>query len=419
MASALTLPAPAPSAPSGAVRLAGANIARGQPPTPADWIDQRAVDIASGLRIAVEDLARVVIGPEAGPESGEVYYTADFDELGVAVRHDGMSMFLTWLAPHVLTPEAASALLHRHRLVAGNVADLSGIPRSDPTRSRPTRSLECGPWLHVAFGKPSVPGSARYIDFSRPGRPDESLAFETLNLLSSGLQRLLRSTSLHKADVEEVRAVAVVPGTVIGRSETTDSGQNGTDVFGRTATPPITGPDFTIRPGTGVMLSDHGEYLSTGCGYIMLDAGLLSVLPPLWIDPDQMEVFWLALDTEPPEFGADAMLQALTDHGIVHGIRMDEIHRVVGQLRERPTATGAFLVAAGTRSAASSEAEILVDTKRGSGRMRADGSIDFLGVEVVPTVKAGHLLARRVPENGVAASTVKGHAPASDRPPKV
>lgn len=125
------------------------------------------------------------------------------------------------------------------------------------------------------------------------------------------------------------------------------------------------------------------------------------------VSPDEMEAY-LEITEEHANITADAVLQALHDLGICHGID----HTVIDCLTRAPAAGQQFRIAAGTRPKAGCDGWYEYFFRTQLNRAPAelpDGSVDFQNVEWFETVEKGQTIAIYHPaEAGIAGCTVTG-----------
>ena len=377
--------------------------------------DPQAQWIAAGLGQPVKALERVVAGPEAGEDAGQVFYVLSLSGMDLAVRQDGLRAYLTNIAPEVAEKEKMTALLRPCRLAKFKLPALKNVRGKKGRKSRVDRA---GAWIKVAEGRPPVPGQSAPIEYLHPRQPGQNLAAEELRQLSAAWCDLLQSEIFDEAALQTVRALAVAPGEVLARPLPAIEAQPGQDVFGREIPPPAETRDNHLEAGTRVTRTAAGEYRAERYGYVCRQDNRLSVVSPFWLDTDCLHVYWLVLDTHPPPVTPAMVRQGLADLEVVEGIDEEEIARLAARVREGRQAPGLFLIAAGTLPQPGQDArvEILVDLERRAGQEREDGSIDFREVNFTPNVQAGQRVARRIPPTrGIPGKNLQGHPlPARD-----
>jgi uncharacterized protein len=107
----------------------------------------------------------------------------------------------------------------------------------------------------------------------------------------------------------------------------------------------------------------------------------------------------LLLDEEPQPVTPEMVLGCLADQGVTEGVEEDVIAAVCARAKKGEQTCGAERVAVGAapENGEDVQIEILVDTQKGAGREREDGSIDFHEVNFGSNVREGQLIARRIP----------------------
>ena len=161
-----------------------------------------------------------------------------------------------------------------------------------------------------------------------------------------------------------------------------------------------------------MVLSPEGDYRAERLGYVCLEGTQLSVLSPLWIDSDNMHVYWFVLDEQTQPVTPEMIQQCLVDLGVVEGIQEEKIKDLSFRLKQDKHECGGFLIAAGTKPQEGEDAqvELQVELERRAGQERPDGSIDFREVNFAPNVTAGQFVAQRIPATqGTPEKDVKGH----------
>ncbi|MBI2503033.1 MAG: DUF342 domain-containing protein [Candidatus Latescibacteria bacterium] len=343
--------------------------------------------IAEGLGRPVADLKRVVAGPEAGEDSGQVFYGVQVEGGELLVRADGLRTYLR----NVSLEKA------REAQTAKVLADLNlvSIAVEAPGKGHELQA----PWVRVAQGQSPAAGKASQIEFYCPNQPEERLSFQALSLLSAELHQLFGDRGFDQHSLPSLRGMAVATGQVLARVSGGQAGQAGQDVFGRSLAPPLESPQGRVETGWQVSLSEAGEYRAERSGYLCLADGRLSVLPPIWLDKDEMHAYWVLLDEHPHPLTVEMVHQCLSDAGVVAGIQEESIVQLVFQVQSGQHQVGLCLLAQGRGPVNGQDArvEILVDLQRRAGTEKPDGSIDFREVNFAPSVGVGQVIARRRP----------------------
>lgn len=127
------------------------------------------------------------------------------------------------------------------------------------------------------------------------------------------------------------------------------------------------------------------------------------------ISADAMQAF-LTLRANPPKpypFTSDAIMQALRERGVVEGILVDEIRRIV----ETETYVADLQIARGIRPQDGEDAriEFFFDPSPKLHPFETEGKIDWHEVHLIQRVAQNQRLARRIPaRSGTSGSTVTG-----------
>ena len=364
----------------------------------AAFAENHASRVAAGLGVPVESLGIKTAGSEAGQDAGQAFYEIYMEGVRLAVRADAMSAYIVETDPDTYNSEG--------------LADRLGLADADAHSFPPTVASGSEKWWPVSRGRPSEPSTCLRFSFGEAQKSDtaqRNLTFETLALESVSLRRLFQADRYNPGSLDVIRATAAMPGSVIATASHVQQGRVGSDVFGRTVPPTLEGPHFSLKAGANVRMTEGGVFIAQRYGYVCLDDDRLIVLPPVWISPEEMIAYWLNIESHPVPVTMEAVEQMLADLGIHHGVRTDELKRGVHHVNRGDDDHRAFIVAEGTQSTPTGIPDLLVDLERRAGRVRKDGSIDFLGVSVAPTVTAGQCLARcEAPDSGLGAITVKG-----------
>ncbi|MCC7263194.1 MAG: DUF342 domain-containing protein [Candidatus Latescibacteria bacterium] len=359
---------------------------------------QRVEWLAAGLGLSASALKRVQAGPLAGEDAGALFCILDLEGVHLAFREDGLRAYVrNNTAARKLKAEVLSALLSQRGVQAVDVEALAQLPNKPP-----------GAWVRAAEGQEPIRSLPEQVEYLLGNQP---VATEALRQSAEELHRVLEAPTIEREALLGVRASAVVPGQVVGRLVKAQPGQPGRDVFGRqllsTEVPPLPLP----AAGLHVDLADAGEYLAERYGYFCLVENQPTVLLPLWMSPDLMQVYWVQIDPNPQTVTAAMIGQCLADLGVVEGVLQEEIASLAEQAQHGAQPPGYYLIAQGTPAVHGEDAvvEMLVDPQQQLGREREDGSIDFSEENFAPDVRVGQLVARRIlPRPGVPGKDVRG-----------
>lgn len=350
--------------------------------------------IARGLGRPVAELSRLRADEDAGEDAGELFYAATLSGVTLAIRADALRAYIIEFAAKIPHRDQLAKLLERWGLVDVDVP-LIRITKSAPGGASVRK------WIKVSEGQtPQHPDSVR-IEYAYPGREGEILSDRTLLRISQETDSLLQSKELEGTPVPRVQAITAVPGDVLARL-LPQEGRPGRDVFGQEI--PITAREENCpEAGPHVTISSDGLYRTERYGYVCLQEGRLSIVPPLWIDPTQTRVYLVALSEEARPVTAEMIHQCLEDLGVVEGILDDEIDRVATTLEYGRHKRGLSLIAAGREPQGGEDTrlQIVAGTAGHSGQVLEEG--------LLIQVQANQLVAQRIPPTaGTPGRTVKG-----------
>ncbi|MEW6753830.1 MAG: flagellar assembly protein A [Candidatus Latescibacterota bacterium] len=162
-------------------------------------------------------------------------------------------------------------------------------------------------------------------------------------------------------------------------------------------------------PGEGVAPpTDGGECLAEVCGYLQVRPGTVSLVPPVWVAPDEMTAYGLQLSPPNRPLSVEVLEEALCQAGVAP---LPERDWLAARLRRAGVGPGALRLASG-RSAEpghDGQAQIRVPLDAQVGKVLADGSIDYRSRGFGVCVEPGALLAVVVPPTaGRDGATVRG-----------
>ncbi len=367
--------------------------------------DPQARWIAAGLGLPVEDLTTDIAGEEAGDDAGRLFYFLPLGEAKLGIRWDAQRAYVIW-EKDVRDESTLTSLLRECPIAFNETANLAGVGLSTVSGSTPWILVSEGSEPKAAKSEPMVVTSLSDTDPADLG---------VLRVMSTRLARIFGEDSLEPDALDHIEAVAIRPNETVARSVVTHEGKAGYDIFGREVAPPLDMGDAQVQVGPNLLVTAEGDFTAIAYGYLCLLGDQLSVLPPVWIDPECMHAYWLVLDTRAHPLIPEMVQQNLDALGINSGVLTDAI----GELAEA-TSTGqqkkaAHLVAQGQPTIEGEEAqfETLVDAERRVGTEREDGSVDFHEINYAPNAARGQAVACRTPlVEGTHGFTVKGtHLP--------
>ena len=261
----------------------------------------------------------------------------------------------------------------------------------------------------VAEGVPPVAGEPAQVAF--PALKGEALT-EALRIQfrDSGLRlrELLAGGKIKEIDETCAGLPLLRPGEVAFQVVPAVQGKAGMDVFGKEM--PVKAVDESVPvPGEGIKASEGGKTCVSGVfGYLAIDDQVVSVIPAVWMAPDEMSVYVLDLGSPqgPPE--VEALLSQMRGMGISP---LSEAGWLKGQLAQSQGRPGVILAGEGRPPEPGQDARVEMHVEVGSraGKMMKDGSIDFRQRNFAASVEKDTLLATRTPATpGRAGKTVRG-----------
>lgn len=182
----------------------------------------------------------------------------------------------------------------------------------------------------------------------------------------------------------------------------------GTDVYDKPV-PVITDGQFVA--GSGV--KREGRQLKADVwGIVMYEGKTISVLPPFWMSPDKMQVFYVHFDSVTPfqSISKEYIMDALATLGIDQGLAREDLDQVLANLvgLNKNTAT---LIAQGVPAVQGEDARLIyeVDLSQKPGQVMEDGSIDLRERNLIHNVAESDLIVRKWPATkGSAGRTLLG-----------
>ena len=366
---------------------------------------QRMRRLASALGRVAADLKPVETPSGFQTAGDQQYYELDMEGQRLAIRYDGLQAF--WIAdPDWHEPERLAELLHAHGLVEIIREAMTGGAQ----RLR-------GQWIEVAAGSDPTAGNAAQIGFVEPGNPNKDISPESLGLISLELAEMLKSSAA-SAIRKNRSALVAAPGDLLARATSPTPGRSGRDIFGREVSAPVESRELRLEPGSHVTSTDSGEFHAERYGYVAIEEGRLSILPPIRSDATSMNVHWATMGNQRSSLTVAMIQEWLVELDVNTGVKVDVIEALVAKVGAGEHPTGRHLIAAGSKPVDGEHAQvkILVDMERSAGKEREDGSIDFREVNFTPNVRAGQQVAWRTgPTTGTSGWDLTGKAqPAND-----
>lgn len=221
--------------------------------------------------------------------------------------------------------------------------------------------------------------------------------------------------------VEDVLAksttsILAMPGQDLAHIIPATPGTPGRDVYGNALEKP--GTDKTLEAGSHVTQTDE-RFAANQMGYVCLMQDKLSIIPPIWLAPDNMRAYFIhfPMDVRPPEIKAEILQGLLNELGIQSGFVTKTMDLITSKPapRKQPKAR---LIARGTAPIHGEDAHIDLgfNPEKMAGKINPDGSIDLRERNSVIAVTEGQLLGNLVQATkGQAGIDVLGNAlPAND-----
>jgi len=253
-------------------------------------------------------------------------------QLTVMVSDDRLEAHLETVFPDTTRKEVAGAL-RQAGVVAGICEEeLAGV------LARADRSGHTQRDVLVAQGRPAVYTQRREVRCPFLEGLRDPKTGDDLHLASSPFRSI--AEPMEAGDLTEVQeyaipVVAVSAAAVLMEVEGEDIIEPGMDVFGR-AVREIPGDERSpVRAGGGVEEAGDGGLRATQFGYVSLQQRRLSVVSPVWVSPDRMEVYFV----NPPDLGehkhptAQDIDQMLASREVCAGIEEEAIAELCEDLQ--------------------------------------------------------------------------------------
>jgi len=320
------------------------------------------------------------------------------------VSADAMTAFLERVVPplgqgRAVTLEDVLAELAEKKIVYGVDEDLIAGAVARVAESGSEESHLC-----IAMGAPARDGvdAALHFKFRMHGRDPAvtDKARKTGVIPDKGIAR-----ELLLAGDPLVQKTPIVPA------------ENGCTVTGETimGKPPV---DLPLTAGDNVAVSDDALVFSVAdtivAGYADYSDGVVSVRDPVRVSEDSMRVF---LEIHPPGMGGrkldgDLLERILAQHAVVHGVNWDAFRKAIAFAAEKKRILYSVVIAKGSLPVPGRDAEVELHVPVGqiAGLCSDENdSIDFRERNIIRKVKAGDVLARKIPlDEGINGHDVLG-----------
>lgn len=206
-------------------------------------------------------------------------------------------------------------------------------------------------------------------------------------------------------------AMAVYPFYLLATLTRHPDHNPGCNVYGLSSS----SPDVFLKAGSNIEFNPaDGSYKATIYGYLHIEENIISVLPPVWIAPDQMSAYFVNL----PQIGAvkaptvDQLRNVLITEGIYNICIKDEALQELCEGMERHEAIpSTVLIASGFPPSPGTDAKFvcLFDTAPRAGTVQKDDSVDLRDRNLVVSVETGTLIAEKhLPTKGTSGATLFG-----------
>lgn len=173
----------------------------------------------------------------------------------------------------------------------------------------------------------------------------------------------------------------------------------------------------SLEPGTHVRQTAEGDYIAEQYGFVCLEENRLSIVSPLKIDNELLQVDWL-IPVKHPQNVSLRMLDFWVKKEEIVMESNAQLHDLVKKVNEGILAAGCYPIATGIAPVPGDDGRIewQVNLEQSVGLELPDGRIDFRERNFVINVKAGQAVARlKMPQKGLPGRDVKGQVlPAVD-----
>lgn len=215
-----------------------------------------------------------------------------------------------------------------------------------------------------------------------------------------GLRALLTAETLASVEQQTVPAKAVAAGTVLARIHQDPKAKSGTNVLGDLIEPV---EDILPERGDNVRYNEKDGTCEAGLhGYLVLEGNTMSVMPPIWVSPDHLGVYYVNL----PQTGvavfptANDLIDTLLDMGMVEGvIRRGLIEKLAGRLTQGQSLsarTVKIAEAVAPRPGRNAQFTFCKELAAKDDNVQSEGTLDLRERNAVVAIKAGTLIAKKV-----------------------
>jgi uncharacterized protein (DUF342 family) len=325
--------------------------------------------------------------------TGLIYCRAEWGSMEIWVAADAMEVVLLSLERgrryYDLDSGQVIASLAARGIVVGILHQAIEIVVAASVRGR---------WHgHQVIARGSIGESS--IDWLCPGGDlIDAAALGHGSLDYTDLERMLAAPVLPDLNRNEMTATAVRPGTPLARRRDPEEITPRQDVFGR-ALPVLLSPLTAGRYVTYCSRSQH--FTAEVLGYVILVDGVISLVPPLWVSPNGMEVFYIGLAQRGLSFKPQPqdLYSVLQTRGIAFGIDDCAVKDICQRCSESNDRSWVRSLARGLPPQEGTDARLVLNFEAAlrPGLVMSDGSIDFRERGLVNNVRCGDLLALKYP----------------------
>jgi uncharacterized protein len=217
---------------------------------------------------------------------------------------------------------------------------------------------------------------------------------------------------------EDINKCAVLPGQSIATIKTNSKSKPGVDVFGEVVSG-IDGTTTVLNCGEGVeeiKVDGSSEYKALWLGVVQYESDTLTVKSEIKVSDDNLKVTMSLLrpdiTTDEGNISFQHVIMTLNEHGIVYGIKNDDIKLILEKINKERKSETDLLVAEGLPAKDGVDTRIDFDKELSvSGKISANGEIDYHEKSYPWNVKVNDVIGKVIPpirsEDG---RNVKGEA---------
>ena len=256
----------------------------------------------------------------------------------------------------------------------------------------------------VARGARPVPGEPGRLEYafqqrlaegSKPAYGELKTAFE--------------QGTLAEVIADDLLGLIVQPGEELARRIPATQGEAGRDIFGNVSLKPGGDPPLEV----GAHVRESGDRYMTGTyGYVCLFDNQLSVIPPVWVDAEQMQAHFIHFQQADagPELREAWLTETLVALDITHGVDEGAINSLCADPPD-PLEKKTALIASGTppEPGVDTHVDYPFDPEKRAGKIMPDGSIDLRERNAVIGVEEGQSLGEVIEATkGVPGTNLRG-----------